>query len=250
MNKNRMSAVRVVLTTLCSVWCSVIFSQSEFSSAGRKMLSEWVAGVSVSAQDVANYGIDRCFESLPIDGVMYERIKGLSYKDNCTVSLDELRYIKLLHYDANGQIAIGEMICNKKISADLLYIFRELFDAKYPIERVRLVDEYGADDNLSMINNNSSAFNFRFISGTKRLSKHSLGLAVDINPLYNPYVKNIGDRVVIEPIEAQEYVDRSKAFRYKIDTSDLCYRLFSERGFEWGGSWSSLKDYQHFEKIE
>lgn len=188
------------------------------------------------------------FVAEPISDAVFERMKGLSYKDNCTVPLEDLRYLKVLHYNAEGEVTQGEIVCSRLISDDLLSIFKELFEAKYRIESVRLVDEYGADDNLSMINNNTSAFNFRYISGTTRLSNHSLGLAIDINPLYNPYVKNVDGRVVVEPVEARAYVDREVDFPYKIDTSDLCYKLFIQRGFEWGGDWTTLKDYQHFEK--
>ncbi|MBQ4401413.1 MAG: M15 family metallopeptidase, partial [Synergistaceae bacterium] len=119
--------------------------------------------------------------------------------------------------------------------------------AGYPIERVRLVDEYDADDETSMRDNNSSCFNFRFITHSTKISKHGLGLAVDINTLYNPYVKETKDGRILEPATAGEYVDRTKSFPYKIEKGDLCYRLFIERGFEWGGEWKSLKDYQHFE---
>ncbi len=190
------------------------------------------------------------FSSEEINEVIFSRINSLSYKDNCTVPLDELRYLRVLHYNAQGKIAHGEIICNKKISDDLLYIFKALFDAEYRIESIRLVDEYGADDSLSMINNNTSSFNFRYVAATTHLSKHSLGMAIDINPLYNPYVKGSGEELIVEPIQSKEYVDRSGDFPYKIDTSDLCYKLFKERGFVWGGDWRTLKDYQHFEKSE
>ncbi len=190
------------------------------------------------------------FSSEMINEVVFSRIEGLSYKDNCTVSLDELRYLRVLHYNAHGKITQGEIICNRRISDDLLYIFRQLFDAEYRIESIRLVDEYGADDNESMINNNTSSFNFRYIAGTTSLSKHSLGMAIDINPLYNPYVKSSGGRLIIKPIQSEKYVDRGGEFPFKIDSSDLCYKLFKERGFKWGGDWRTLKDYQHFERDE
>ncbi len=243
-----MNILRLLLITICCLICNIAYSQSTSGSASEKMLSKWVAGVTIPMQSVINYGINNCFKVERIDDTIYSRIKGLSYKDNCTVPIDDLRYVKLLHYNGNGMVTMGEIVCNKAIGDDLLYIFRELFDAKYRIESVRLVDEYGADDNLSMINNNTSSFNFRYISGTTQLSKHSLGLAIDINPLYNPYVKDRDNKLIIDPIEAKDYVDRSSDFPYKIDTSDLCYKLFIERGFEWGGNWNSLKDYQHFEK--
>ena len=98
-----------------------------------------------------------------------------------------------------------------------------------------------------MADNNSSSFNFRFVSYTTTVSKHGLGLAVDINTLYNPYVKTVNGRLSIEPANAGPYVDRTKDFPYKIDENDLCYQLFTEKGFFWGGHWNNSKDYQHFE---
>ena len=129
----------------------------------------------------------------------------------------------------------------------MLDIFKKLYKADYPIEKVRLVDEYDADDEKSMEDNNSSSFNFRFISHTTKVSKHGLGLAVDINTLYNPYTKIVDGKRIVEPVNAEAYLDRSKDFMYKIDHDDLCYRLFKEKGFEWGGDWTRAKDYQHFE---
>jgi hypothetical protein len=120
-------------------------------------------------------------------------------------------------------------------------------DNKATIEKIRLVDEYDADDELSMEDNNSSAFNFRFISHTTRVSKHGLGLAVDINTLYNPYTKVVDGVRIVEPITGEPYLDREADFPCKIDHDDLCYRLFIEHGFEWGGDWEDRKDYQHFE---
>ena len=90
---------------------------------------------------------------------------------------------------------------------------------------------------------------YRTISNSTKISKHALGLAVDINPLYNPYYRRYRNgRVKIQPSNAARYCDRKKQFAYKIDSNDLCYKLFIKHGFQWGGAWTSLKDYQHFEK--
>ncbi|WP_297906218.1 M15 family metallopeptidase [uncultured Parabacteroides sp.] len=113
-----------------------------------------------------------------------------------------------------------------------------------------LVDEYNADDERSMQANNSSSFNFRFIHGTSKLSTHSMGYAIDINPKYNPYVKESNGKIIYSPENAKEYIDRSANFPYKIDHNDLCFKEFKKRGFTWGGDWSHLKDYQHFEKTK
>lgn len=182
-----------------------------------------------------------------IDEKIFSRIKGKSYKKNCIVPIENLRYLKVLHKNLNGETCEGEIICNVYIADALLEIFKTLYTADYPIEKIRLVDEYDADDELSMRDNNSSCFNFRFISHTKNISKHGLGLAVDINPLYNPYIKTVDGKKILEPATAENYLDREKNFPYKITDEDLCYKIFMEHGFEWGGNWTHCKDYQHFE---
>ena len=182
-----------------------------------------------------------------IDDVIFARINGKSYKGDCTIPIEDLRYLHILHKDLEKKTHEGEMICNFYIAEELLDIFQNLYKADYPIERVRLIDEYESDDEKSMLANNSSCFNFRLISHTNIISKHGLGLAVDINPLYNPYIKEVDGKRILEPAAAEEYVDRSRSFPYKIEENDLCCKLFTEHGFEWGGNcWDNRKDYQHF----
>lgn len=191
---------------------------------------------------------DGSFYVSEIKDSIFERIKGKSFKENCTVPRSDLRYIHVLHVDLNGRTKSGEMICSRLIADDLLDIFKKLYEAGYPIESMRLVDDFNADDEVSMRMNNSSCFNFRFMTDKKKLSKHSLGLAVDINPLYNPYVKTVNEKRIVYPATAVPYTDRAKNYPYKINENDLCCRLFEEHGFTWGGLWTSLKDYQHFER--
>lgn len=211
-------------------------------------LEEWRAGNYVTEADVEAFGADRCFASQEISDSIFSRIYGRSFKENCTVGRSQLRYIKVLHFTPSGKIRLGEMICSKDIAADLLDIFKKLYDARYPIELMVLIDNYDADDEKSMLANNSSAFNFRYIANTRKLSNHSRGRAVDINPLYNPYVRRRAGRLLVSPAEGRPYADRRRAFPMKINHADLCYKLFKEHGFIWGGDWHSLKDYQHFEK--
>ncbi|MFI3287227.1 MAG: M15 family metallopeptidase [Rikenellaceae bacterium] len=213
-----------------------------------RILNKWSAGEEVSLRAVEVYGVENCFVGCEISDELFERMKGKSYKENCTVELAELRYIKVLHRDAEGRVLLGEMVCNKRIEADLLEIFRVLYAEEYPIERMVLIDNYGADDGASMRANNSSAFNFRFIAGTEKLSNHSLGLAVDINPLYNPYVKVKDGRTIVDPPEGSKYVNRTLENPFIIKDNDLLVTEFLSHGFTWGGHWNSLKDYQHFEK--
>ena len=173
------------------------------------------------------------------------RMIGRSYpEEEAGISLSDLRYLKLLYYDYGGRVRRGEMICNKAISDDLLYIFKELYKAKYPIASIRLIDDFDGDDQRSMEANNTSCFNYRTKTSGTSLSVHARGMAVDINPLQNPYVKG----EIVEPEAARDYADRTVDFPHKITDEDLCCKLFRSRGFQWGGAWNSVKDYQHFEK--
>ena len=206
-------------------------------------------GDTLSGIDLKYVELSDFFTSVPIDSSVFARIDGRSYKEGCPVALEDLRYLRVLHKDLEGRTLVGEMIANQSIADDLLEIFRALYDAGYPIERMRLIDDYDADDETSMSANNTSCFNFRRKAHMNSVSKHAYGEAVDINPLYNPYyrVTPAGARI-IEPASGKPYVDRAADFPYKIERGDLCHRLFLEHGFHWGGSWTRSKDYQHFER--
>ncbi|MGM9759506.1 MAG: M15 family metallopeptidase [Parabacteroides sp.] len=226
-----------------------IQAQDDKSSQEWKRIQRWEAGTQVSDACIERFGMARCFVSEPISDEVFQRMKGRSYKATCPIPREELRYLKILHRDREGLNHLGELVCHQTIADDLLAIFRQLYEASYPIEHMVLIDVYEADDIRSMQANNSSAFNFRFIAGTTKLSNHSQGLAIDINPLYNPYVKRRSDgSLSVSPKEGRPYADRSRLFAYKITADDLCCRLFKAHGFTWGGDWIHQKDYQHFEK--
>ncbi len=190
----------------------------------------------------------------PISDALKDYITGTSYPETAdesslAVTCDDLRYVHVLYTDFDGETQEGELICNAAIAQDLAEIFYELYENNYPIEQIHLVDEYDGDDDASMAANNTSCFNYRNVAGSSSLSNHALGRAVDINPLYNPYITyNADGSADVSPSAGWSYADRSADFAHKIDTNDLCYRLFKEHGFTWGGSWNSSKDYQHFEK--
>ena len=204
-------------------------------------------GGSVVSQDTVNsVGKQAFFSAQPIDDEVFARIQGKSYANGCTVSLDRLRYVRILYHGFDGQTHVGEVICNSTLAQDLLEIFGGLYDAGYPIESVRLIDEFGANDETSSVANNSSSFNFRFIDGTTDLSLHGTGLAIDINPLYNPTVFTDGSGCY--PAAGAAYADRTKSFAHKIDQNDLCYQLFVQHGWTWGGSWKEDPAYMHFSK--
>ena len=189
------------------------------------------------------------FEILDISDEIFSRIKGKSYKKDCDIPLKDLKYLRLSYYGFDGEVHVGEMIVNTLISEDTLLVFKELYEAKYPIEGMELVDEYDADDNASMEANNSSAFNFRFIDGTSTYSNHAKGYAIDINPLYNPYVRERNGKEEVLPAIAKPYSNRLEDCEYYIKKDDICYQIFTKYGFSWGGDWNGKKDYQHFEKI-
>lgn len=197
---------------------------------------------------VAPAAAEPVFTISVIPDSIFARMQGRSYKVGARITRAELRYLRLSHYDMQGHVRVGEMVCNRRVAQELVDIFRELYRAKYPIERMQLVDDYDADDERSMRANNTSCFNYRTVAGSKTLSAHSRGMAVDINPLYNPCVRTRNGKRSIEPATATQYADRTRSFTAKIDTQDLAYRLFTQHGYRWGGAWRTVKDYQHFEK--
>jgi hypothetical protein len=211
-------------------------------------LKHWKVYETVTMKDIEKFGFEKCFCIEEISDKIFSRMKGKSFADNCTLKREDLRYLKLLHYDLNGDIRLGEMVCNKAIAEDLINIFHELFVKKYPIEKIRLIDDYDADDEKSMSDNNTSCFCFRNVSGSNSLSLHALGKAVDINTRYNPYIRTFRGKTVIQPANGEPYCDRSKDFDYKITAEDDCCKIFKKYGFLWGGEWGAYKDYQHFYK--
>ena len=220
-----------------------------FASPFSTTLRAQHAGEVVKETSIRKKGEKHFFYVTPIPDSIFSMMKGKSYKHYCTTPRSELRYLRCLHTDKEGRSIVGEMVVNKAIANDVLDILYKLYRAKYPIERMRLIDYWNADDERAMRANNSSCFNFRFISHTHTVSKHGRGMAVDINTLYNPYHKRQRNgKEVIEPATARPYLDRSKKHAYMIQRGDLCYRLFKEKGFRWGGDWKHSKDYQHFEK--
>ena len=232
---------RIFLSLFLFVLCPALYSQ------------DWKAGTKVDSGQLTEQFVDASFRINTVPDAVFERMcKGGSYPANCTISRNELRYLQLLHVGFDNQVYRGEMVCNKAIAGDLVEIFRELYRKRYQIERMVLIDNYQADDELSMRNNNTSAFCFRHVSGSRMLSKHARGLAVDVNPLHNPCVRydSRGRIVKVSPntSETRKYAIRSPRMAHMIDSNDLCCKLFVKHGFRWGGSWRRVKDYQHFEK--
>lgn len=218
-------------------------SKEEIVAKIKKLPSGALADV--SGLDEAS--ISQCFFAEPVLDAVFARMQGKTFKKNCTTKRTSLRYVKVLYTGFDGKTYAGELVVNKSIAKDITKIFLELYKAAYPIEKMRLADDYNADDDASMADNNTSAFNFRTVEGSKTLSKHALGLAIDINPLYNPYIIIKNGKKKIEPPNGKQYANRKLACPYYIKKGDLCYKLFLKHGFSWGGSWK-VPDYQHFSK--
>ena len=230
---------------LLSVAICIALASLAANNAGRR----YKPGDVVDERYLKSHGHEAFFSINAIPDSIFALMRGRSYKSDCTIARSSLRYILCLHRDDGGRAIVGEMVVNKAIADDVLHIFRELFEGGYPIERMRLIDYWDADDERAMTANNSSSFNFRFISHTNKVSKHGMGMAIDINPLYNPYTKTLRNGTsIVEPAAGKAYLDRRRQFRYKITRGDLCHRLFRKYGFRWGGDWKTMKDYQHFEK--
>jgi hypothetical protein len=212
--------------------------------------SETVEDVEETASEVEDVAADAegVFTSEPIPDDVFARMSGVSYPEGCSVAREDLRYLRLSYHDFNGGVQVGEMVCSKKIADDLVEIFRELYRQGYQIDKMKLIDDYGGDDDLSCADNNTSCFNYRTVAGSTSLSKHALGLAVDINPFNNPYVTYPDGKERISPPGSEPYADRSANLPHMTGPGDAAYELFKAHGFKWGGSWKTLKDYQHFQK--
>ena len=184
---------------------------------------------------------------------VYNRINGKSWQPNPDIALEDLRYIKVLHYNYDGNIQVGEMIVNKDIQQDMTEIFEELFRQKYQVSSMHLIDDYwqgtaSSSGSYSIDRNNTSVFRYSGRNSSGKLSNHALGLAIDFNPQQNPYVTFPDGTPHWSHENASAYVDRSAGLPHMIDHNDLAYRLFTAHGFTWGGDQDSPKDYQLFEK--
>lgn len=181
----------------------------------------------------------------PVPAVLAERMRGHAWRPGCPVPIEELSYLRVSYYGYDGTIQEGELVVHRDLAPEVLGIFRELFERKFPIEKMRLIDAYDASDDASMADNNTSSFNCRFVAGKPGVfSKHSWGRAIDINPRTNPML--VGSAVF--PPEGSGFADRKQKAAGMIRANDAVVRAFARKGWTWGGTWRTLKDYQHFEK--
>lgn len=193
---------------------------------------------------------DPAYESsiAPIDADLRERMRR-SHRAGCPVPLRDLRYLRMTHRDLDGRARTGEMVVHRRYARDVTEVFGRLYAAGWPIARMRLVDDYRADDDASMAANNTSGFNCRRVAGQANWSQHAFGAAIDVNPVQNPYVR---PGAAVAPPAGRRYagIDRSRSATVApgvIRSGDLVVRAFARIGWEWGGYWASSKDYQHVE---
>lgn len=180
----------------------------------------------------------------PIPPAVQAEMTGLSWKPELDCpSFDELRLVRVSHWDFEGEVRQGELVVAASVADDVIAAFRALFEAGFPIERMVRVDAYGADDDASMAANNTSAFNCRLTTSGTRLSDHSFGTAIDINPVQNPYVTSGG---TVYPPAGAAFVDRTNVRQGMIVRPGPAIDAFAAIGWPWGGDWRGTKDYQHF----
>ncbi|MFD1507745.1 M15 family metallopeptidase [Georgenia yuyongxinii] len=164
-----------------------------------------------------------------------------SWHAGCPVSPADLRSVTLTRWTGDGA-ASGTIVVAAAVADDVVGVMQALYEARFPIARMEPVEAFGGDDDASMAANNTSAFNCRAVTGGSSWSEHSYGRAIDLNPLVNPYV--LGSTVL--PAGGAAYADRTLQAPGMIHDGDAVVRAFATRGWVWGGTWSSPKDYQHF----
>ncbi|NGN63029.1 M15 family metallopeptidase [Streptomyces sp. A7024] len=168
---------------------------------------------------------------------------GASHHDGCPVPPDRLRKIEMNHWGFDGKVHRGTMVVRDDMVKPVTAVFEAAFDARFPIRKMRPASEYGGSDEKAMADDNTSAFNCRQVTGVPgRMSQHSYGNAVDINPLENPYVDANG---VIHPPASRGYLDRGQDKPGMIKYGDAVWSAMRAQGWLWGGRWHH-PDYQHF----
>lgn len=174
------------------------------------------------------------------------------WKKNNPVPFEDLRYLKIKHWGFDKKYHEGELIIHEELSEEVLEIFHELCENRFPIKSLRLIEDFQGDDGKSMEANNSSGFCSRYITGsTSAFSLHSYGRAIDINPIQNPYINGS----LLLPEKGKAYRDRTPQQSGMISEGNPCHKAFASRAWLWGGDWTTLSDanpdkidYHHFFK--
>jgi hypothetical protein len=183
------------------------------------------------------------FHAVALTPALRQRLSRTSWHPGCPVSLDQLRYLRISYWGFDHRAHLGEMVVDAAAVAPLGHAFADLFGARFPIRRMRLVDRYGGSDYASIQADNTSAFNCRDATGSTHFSEHAYGLAIDINPIENPYVYGNGTTT---HRASESYLDRSNVRPGMAVPGGTLVRAFTAIGWGWGGRWPPPTDYQHF----
>ena len=190
----------------------------------------------------------------PLSDEIRRRMTGSSMRPGCPVGFDELRHVVVSRWTFEGTPSFGELVVHRDVAEDIVAVFRRLYELHYPVRRMQLVDDFGAaesasdgaSDFRSIEADNTSAFNCRTRTGSSdSFSEHSYGLAIDVNPIENPYVT---ERGTTAHAASRPYLDRSSPAPGVILAGDAVVEAFAEIGWSWGGTWSGARDYQHFSR--
>ena len=167
---------------------------------------------------------------------------GSSPRPGCPVAVADLRLVTVTHLRFDGTTTRGQLVVHRDAAAAVVRVIRTLLAARFPVAQVRTVEAFGSDDARSMAANNTSAYNCRRTTGGTGWSEHAYGRALDVNPVQNPYVRG----TTVLPAAGRAYLDRSRPRPGLVQAGGPVVRAFAEVGWEWGGSFTALKDYQHF----
>lgn len=189
----------------------------------------------------------------PLPTALRREMRGTTWKPGCPVPLGDLRLLRLNHWGFDGGIERGPMVVHEDVAADVLWVFEQLFHARFPIKRVALAREFVPEEfepRISSRRSVTASFNCRPVvtplGPGDDFSQHAFGLAVDVNPVQNPFVTSDG---FVRNEMARPYVDRSRRLVGMIHDGDVVVRSFAAIGWEWGGHWSGGKDYMHFSRL-
>lgn len=182
---------------------------------------------------------------LPLPRALKESMKDTTWTPDCPITQEDLMLLRVLHWNEKKQIQWGEMILSKNVVSAAREVFFELYQLQFPIHSIKPAVYFDGSDEDSMAENNSSGFNCRKVKGTNRWSEHSYGEAIDINPLWNPWVQGL----IIYPENGRVYTDRSNVIPGMINKGDEIITIFERNGWRWGSKKKNVKDYQHFSRI-
>ena len=207
-----------------------------WAAAAALVLGGVVLGPGAGSQTQAPFR----FSVSPISAAL--RAQMTSWHKGCPVPISNLRLVRVSFWGFDGRAHQGRLILHRSYTSPVVKALRTLYNERFPIRRMQLVETYGASDDRSMAADNSSAFNCRGVTGSSSWSEHAYGRAIDINPLENPEVR----QGVVSPPGGRKYTNRNKLAKGMIHSGDATVRAFEAVGWRWGGYWHSLKDYQHF----